>query len=265
MLRRHVVAAAVSVPLIFLSGLPAYGQVIDLNDAINKAGRQRMLSQRMGKAWLALVHGIEKTRAQQVLDKSMALFDRQLVELKAFAPNAAIKLTYAQLELAWSDYKSVLVGKIPDKSLTAVLLEQDALVLTLAHQGTMQYETNLAKPVGRLVNLAGRQRMLSQRMAKFYLAARLQVETATANAEIIKARTEFVSAMEVLRNAPEATQRIKDELKLADAQWLFLDTALPKLQDSQKGNKSLSDVFVTSENLLSVMDNVTGLYSAIKA
>ena len=34
----------------------AQAQVTDLNDAINKAGRQRMLSQRMGKAWLALAH-----------------------------------------------------------------------------------------------------------------------------------------------------------------------------------------------------------------
>jgi hypothetical protein len=32
----------------------AQAQVVDLSDAINKAGRQRMLSQRMGKAWLAL-------------------------------------------------------------------------------------------------------------------------------------------------------------------------------------------------------------------
>ncbi len=264
MLRRHLIVAAVAAPLVLLNGMHAHAQVIDLNDAINKAGRQRMLSQRMGKAWLALVHGIEKTSAQQVLDKSMALFDRQLVELKAFAPNPEIQRTYSQLETAWSDYKLALVGKTPDKSRAAALLQQDALVLALAHQGTMQYQAVLAKPVGKLVNLAGRQRMLSQRMAKFYLSARLQVDTATANVEIGKARTEFISAMEILRNAPEATQRIKDELQLADGQWLFLDTALPKIQGSQSGNKPLSDVFVTSENLLSVMDNVTGLYAALK-
>ena len=39
--------------------LPALAQVRDLNDAINKAGRQRMLSQRMVKAWLALGQKIE--------------------------------------------------------------------------------------------------------------------------------------------------------------------------------------------------------------
>eukprot|EP01041_Mallomonas_annulata_P034976 gene34976-57850_t len=44
------VAAAGAVGL----ALPARAQVADLSDAINKAGRQRMLSQRMGEAWLAL-------------------------------------------------------------------------------------------------------------------------------------------------------------------------------------------------------------------
>jgi hypothetical protein len=45
---------------------------------------------------------------------------------------------------------------------------------------------------------------------------------------------------------------------------VFFDIALQKLQGGQGSSKSLSEVFVSSENLLSVMDRVTGLYSAIK-
>ena len=55
--RRTLIAAAAA-------GLPwlgAHAQVSDLGDAINKAGRQRMLSQRMGKA-LSLIHISEPTR-----------------------------------------------------------------------------------------------------------------------------------------------------------------------------------------------------------
>lgn len=263
MQRRHFITTAGAVALAGLGALPAWAQVTDLNDAINKAGRQRMLSQRMGKAWLALVHGVEPTAAQQVLDKSMALFDRQLAELKAYAPNAEIRDTYGKLEGAWSDYKAALVGTAPGKPGAAGVLQADARVLALAHQGTVQYEAASGKPVGRLVNVAGRQRMLSQRMAKFYLAAMLPVDAATASNEITKARTEFLSAMEVLRSAPEATSRIKDELQLADGQWVFFDSALKKLQGGASA-KPLQDVFVSSENLLSVMDRVTGLYSAIK-
>ena len=243
MQRRHFMTAlAVGATL----PLAAQAQVTDLNDAINKAGRQRMLSQRMGKAWLALVLGVEPAAAQQVLDKSMSLFDRQLVELKAFAPNPEIRDTYGKLEAAWSDYKAALVGTAPGKPGAPGMLQADARVLALAHQGTVQYEAASGKPVGKLVNMAGRQRMLSQRMAKFYLASMLPVDAVTAGTEISKARTEFLSAMELLRNAPEATARIKEELLLADGQWVFFDAALKKAQAGGSA-KPMQDVFVISE------------------
>jgi Type IV pili methyl-accepting chemotaxis transducer N-term len=241
---------------------PARAQVVNLNDAINKAGRQRMLSQRLGKAWLALLQGVETANAQAVLDRSLALFDRQLVELKGFAPTPEIQATYSKLEIVWSEYKTALTGISPKRANAATLLQLDSRVLSLAHQGTVQYEAVLDKPVGKLVNVAGRQRMLTQRMAKFYLAAMLPVDSGDAATEIAKARSEFLAAMTLLRSAPEATARIKDELVLADAQWLFFDAALQKLKQGAQP-RPMADVFVASENLLSVMDRVTGLYSAL--
>ncbi|HJV69960.1 type IV pili methyl-accepting chemotaxis transducer N-terminal domain-containing protein, partial [Ideonella sp.] len=58
--------------------LPLAGraQVHDINDAINKAGRQRMLCQRMAKSYLALGQGVEGELAERTLAASMALFDR---------------------------------------------------------------------------------------------------------------------------------------------------------------------------------------------
>jgi hypothetical protein len=193
----------------------------------------------------------------------MALFDRQLVELKAFAPNPELLATYGALEAAWLDYKAALVGKVPSREAASALLQLDAKVLALAHQGTQQYEAAMGKPVGKLVNVAGRQRMLSQRMAKFYLANTLPVDAKFAVAEIAKARTEFTGAMEVLRTAPEATPRIKDELTLADGQWIFFDAALQRLEAGAQRPKPMAEVFVASENLLSVMDRVTGLYAGM--
>ena len=241
--------------------LPALPQVLNLGDAINKAGRQRMLSQRMGKAWLALVQNVEKTSAQMVLDKSMALFDRQLQELKNYAPTAEVQATYNRLDAAWFDYKAALVGTSPLRENAAALLQLDAKVLGLANQGTQQFEAVLSKPMGKLVNMAGRQRMLTQRMAKFYLAATLPVEATMAGAEINKSRTEFTTAMAVLRTAPEATARIKEDLLMADAQWVFFDAALQQLQAGSQNAKPLANVFIASENLLTVMDRVTGQFA----
>jgi hypothetical protein len=258
--RRNLLIAAVGFPL-----LSVHAQVNDLGDAINKAGRQRMLSQRMGKAWLALVHGIEKSTAQAALDKSMSMFDRQLVELKAYAASADIKDTYTKLETSWSGYKTVLVGSAPSRENAASMLQLNAGVLALAHQGTVQYEMVQAKPLGKLVNIAGRQRMLSQRMAMYFMAARLPVDAATSATEIDKARSEFTSAMAVLHKAPETTPRIEDDLKIADGQWLFFESALKKVTLTESSTpKALVDVFQASENLLVVMDRVTGMYASLK-
>jgi hypothetical protein len=256
----------------FISGagalaLPALGlaQVADINDAINKAGRQRMLSQRISKAYLALVHKVEPASAQQIMDRSIALFDRQLVELKAYAPSPAIRETYGRLEAGWSDFKGVLVGSAPSKDLASKVVQGDAAILVLANQGTQQYEQHSGKSVGKLVNIAGRQRMLSQRMAKFYLANALRADPQGV-AEIGKARQEFMAALEVLRNAPEATSRIKEEIALADGQWVFFDQGLQRSDASrQQSVKQMADVFIASENLLNAMDRVTGLYSGIAA
>ncbi|MFT4266642.1 MAG: type IV pili methyl-accepting chemotaxis transducer N-terminal domain-containing protein [Xenophilus sp.] len=264
MKRRAFIASAALGAAAGLRSPDAGAQVADLNDAINKAGRQRMLSQRASKARLALMQGVEPSAAQRVLDRSIALFERQLGELRAFAPTPAIRGTYDALGTAWEVFKRELTRTEPDRDSAANAIRLDAAVLALANQGTTQYEAALGKPVGRLVNIAGRQRMLSQRMAKFYLAAAMQIDPAGSAAEIGKARTEFLAALEILRSAPEATQRIRDELVLADAQWVFFNRGLQRLQGAQTSPALMSDVFVTSENLLTLMDRVTGLYSDIR-
>lgn len=259
MQRRTFIAAAGAI------ALPALAQVADINDAINKAGRQRMLSQRISKAYLALVHKVEPSSAQQIMDRSISLFDRQLVELKAYAPTAGIRETYAKLEAGWTEFKGVLVGSAPSKEQAVKVVQADAAILAMANQGTQQYEAHSGKAVGKLVNIAGRQRMLSQRMAKFYLANALKPDPQGV-AEIAKARQEFMAALEVLRNAPEATPRIKEEIALADGQWVFFDQGLQRNDPSrQQSVKQMADVFIASENLLNSMDRVTGLYSGISA
>lgn len=264
--RRHWLALAGGLALGL--GLPladASAQVTSLADAINKAGRQRMLSQRMAKAWLAIGQGVDVQRARRILDDSMALFDRQFFELKAFAPTPPIRATYAALEPVWSEYKTALVGTAPSRTAAAALVALDARVLHLAHQGTVQLEAESGQAVGRLVNIAGRQRMLSQRMAKFYLALSWKTDVSEARRELDAARGEFVQALTTLYDAPQATPQIRQELDLGRQQWVFFDNALQSAADGSLAMQRASQVFGTSENILEVMDRVTGHYARLAA
>ncbi|MDO5690909.1 MAG: type IV pili methyl-accepting chemotaxis transducer N-terminal domain-containing protein [Pseudomonadota bacterium] len=246
-----------------LVGTPAWAQVKDLNDAINKAGRQRMLSQRTAKAYLALALQTQTSQAEKILSQSMALFDRQLTELKSFSPTADIRDTYTQLEAAWSNYKEKLVGKAPTLAGAEAVIAQSEAVLQLAHKGTGQLEQASGAPVGHLVNVAGRQRMLSQRLAKYSYATAGKIDPNGAQAEIGKARTDFLAGMKTLADAPQATPRIKDQLKLADQQWVFFDSALQSTREGTASKDTLANVLTTSENILTVLNDVTGLYAAL--
>ena len=142
-------------------GGEAWAQISDVNSAINKAGRQRMLSQRMAKAYFQIGQQVDVERSKKVLDTSVALFDRQLVELKNYSPTPEIRETYQKLEKSWINYKDLLLGSAPAKEGGSKVLAFSEEVLALAQQGTVQLEKHAGSNAGHLVNVSGRQRMLS--------------------------------------------------------------------------------------------------------
>jgi hypothetical protein len=136
-------------------------------------------------------------------------------------------------------------------------------VLELANVGTLLLEQHSAKASGKLVNLSGRQRMLSQRMAMFYQAQAWGLKVPQATTELEKSRQEFITAMKTLQSASETTADIKAELLAAEAQWAFFDSALSNRAAGER--KALLNVATTSERILEVMDKVTGMYARLNS
>jgi hypothetical protein len=241
----------------------ALAEISDINSAINKAGRQRMLSQRMAKAYLQVGQNIDTQRSTKILESSVALFDLQLVELKNYAPTPETKNTYSKLEKAWLTYKDVLIGTAPSREGAKKVMEISDTVLQLSHEGTLQL-VNLSKSEsGPLVGVAGRQRMLSQRMAKLYQAINWGVASANEVAELGKARGEFNTGLKALSSAPGTSQAIRGELELARQQWMFFENALAN--GGSDKTMQATTVATTSERLLDVMDRITSRFEKMEA
>ena len=247
--------------LLALAGGDVQAQISDINSAINKAGRQRMLSQRMAKAYFQIGQQVELERSKKVLDASVALFDRQLVELKNYSPTPEIRETYQKLETSWLAYKDVLLGAAPAPDNGRKVLELSETVLALAQQGTVLLEKHSGSNAGRLVNISGRQRMLAQRMSKFYQAIAWNVANDKSTGELEKARKEFAAAHQELASAPSNTPKIQESLELVKQQWFFFENALSQKAGPDK--RPQTAVATTSERILEEMDAVVGLYEKL--
>jgi hypothetical protein len=237
---------------------PASAETLTINAAINKAGRQRMLSQRMAKAYCEVGLGVEAERSKKILDQSVALFGKQLMELKAFAPTPEIKDTYAKLEQAWIPYQQLLSGGDPNLESAKTIEKMSGEVLNLAQQGTLQLETYSGTTTGKLINVAGRQRMLSQRIASISMFRAWGITSPKMAQSLDAATKEFAAAQDFLTSAPQNTAAIRGELQLAGTQWLFFEEALKRTEISR--GEQLRNIATTSERILQVMDDITGMY-----
>ena len=251
----------VLVARVAMAAPPPGSSGLSLAAAVNKAGRQRMLSQRCAKAWLMILANVEVERGRKILDSSVAQFERQMGELGTLQPNADVTAAYGQLRTEWEAFRPLLV-QAPSTAAAPAVFKANENVLAAAHKTTLAYEKAMGGSFGRVINLSGRQRMLSQRMAKFYFFQRLGVNAQEASAGLDKARKEFTAAQAELLAAPENTPAVRDELALTQQQWQFFQAAL---DDGTASAKAASQVATTSERILEELDLCVTLYEGLAA
>lgn len=236
----------------------ALAEELTMGSAINKAGLQRMLIQRIGKAYCQLGLGVEPDNSAAQLSESVNLFDSNLAELESFSIDPDIVDALTQVKRIWVDVKYVATGPVNHEGAKRVAYWSDDL-LHASHKVVQLLQDDANTSYARLVNISGRQRMLSQRVAKFYMLQVWSYDTLTVREELQAARNEFSGALVVLQAAPENTAVIKQELESVAEDWKWFNKAL----DMEGTDPFIKTVSGLSESILVKMHRITGLYQKL--
>lgn len=231
---------------------------LTLTSAIDKAGLQRMLTQRIGKAYCQIGLGIELDMSQEQLNQAVAMFDSQLAELKAFAPTEQVRSALAQVTALWEPVKAVATAPVTREGANEVAYWNDDL-LYASHKVVQLLQDVANSPEARLVNISGRQRMLSQRLAKFYMLQVWGFDTLTIHDEVTRAEIEFTGALQMLLAAPETTEAIRRQLDAVSGEWTWFRKAL-EMTDTDPFPVTVASA---TESILFRMDEITRMYQEL--
>jgi two-component system, response regulator PdtaR len=222
-------------------------------DSINRAGQLRMLSQRRVKLAALLNAGVDAQDNQARAADSAKRCDALLAGLRASLPKQVFDTDLRAVEAGLMGLDSALAPGAEQTLLTAadnaaeqLLLAADALTTRIAAAGLA--------PSLHVVNLCGRQRMLSQRLAKQALLA--PVDGDAARAALLAIEAEFESALRSLQGLPLSSPDIRRLLDEASAMWHRLRAGVA-MAHSASGRRQVADA---SEGVLDLLEQLTERY-----
>ncbi len=186
-----VIAPKVVLTVLVVAGMQCWSvvaeaQKVDYRRSINLADNQVMLMQKMSKEVLLAALGVDLERNLDQLETTQALFDRTLWGLRDGDPGLRLPVTQVpgilqyltQVEDLWPPYddairQGVRIGKVERKMVDALAKVEPPLfeAMNLATKAYVDEATKVQMHgfLAVAINLAGRQRMLSQKMTKEFL------------------------------------------------------------------------------------------------
>lgn len=243
--------------VLFVSVLSAQVSAMSMGEALNQAGRQRMLSQRIVAFYAASAQDLQPDSERQ-LHEAIAQFEQQLQQLRGFegagqpAQNALSNLAYD-----WASLKAQL-KRPPTPEAALELQRASESVLQASQRVVLELQQQASSTSGRLINVSGRQRMLSQRISKNYLLLAWGVRDPQLQNDLEQARREFVQALQELEQARENTPELQRKLAQVRIEWGVFEKAFQINQGQGEFIPLL--VLRSAESILQRMEEITSLY-----
>ena len=229
-------------------------EIKSMYDAVDVAGKQRMFTQRMLKDYAMIGMKNSFGNATEDLNNTISTFDDHLHALHNYTKNDKIKKSTNKVKEIWLPIKKVLVA-LPNKSKVAKLQENLELLLSAANDTTGLFANETGKESGKIVDISGRQRMLSQRMASLYMLKVWGVDDEKFKEKMKSSMQLFKTSLEELKKSKLNTDEINKLLTKVEKSFMFFEVM----------NKS-SNIFIPSliykksNDILKNMNSATQCY-----
>jgi len=226
-------------------------------EALNRSGQLRMLPQRLVKLYALRLVAPALPSMDRLLAESSERVDANLAALAKGLSRSTYGDLLDAVRAAWDALKAALA---PPANLAALAQIDTLAERMLLHADRLVANLEAGTMTGRLhvINVAGRQRMLSQRVAKQALLAQLlRGDAATAaRHEAEHASGAFDAAMNYLRGLPLSSREIAETLAEAERAWQTLAQAAAHARP-RAPQQAVGDA---SEALLDLLEQLTERY-----
>jgi len=251
----------------------------ELATSINLAGKQRMLVQKITKEALLIHANLDKKDNLNNLKQSSQLFDQtlkglihgdkslNLVALNKKPVQKQLKIVEDLWQPFYKEIKSILSGKAKESSYEFLEKNNMNLLKEMNKAVGLYTEGNSNSSKLKLandINLAGKQRMLTQRMAKDLLAISNNLDKQKHIGDFKKTRNLFTQTLKGLLNGDKKLNlvgtklpKIVKQLNVVDKSWKSLQ---PLLDSALKG-KDEEKAITGLDNILVEMNKAVTLYT----
>lgn len=240
--------------------LPAYSlaEINSLSSAINKAGRQRMLTQRIVATYIQVGLEIKTQESKHQLDDAINLFEEQLAELKEYRATGKINDQLQRVTELWSPLQKIAREPVQQSRAEELrMLAEDALAAS--HRVVIMLQDESGTKKGELVNISGRQRMLSQRLSNLYMLQSWGFSSSEYTDAYSRALNEFKGALTELSASTLSTEEINEKLNKARREFGMFERS----SHHKNGEYIPLMIKMSADKLLSLMNDVTLLYERL--